>query len=172
MMRLKTMLAGCGLLLSSVVMAQTEAGKAADGSKIMKGKVELKTMTSDPELAWFHTGINKYEAKETQVNLIKANNTKYKFVAITSTWDAAGKKLLPQFYKIMIMASVPETNFEAYAVDQNQHSGTKADDRYKVKTAPAIVVLKEGKEVGRINGEPSGALEDAIAGIIMKTEEP
>ncbi|MCK7558943.1 hypothetical protein MKQ70_29775 [Chitinophaga sedimenti] len=103
--------------------------------------------------------------------MIKANNTKYKFVAVASTWDASSKKLLPQFYKVMILASVPDANFEAYTVDQNQQSGTDADQAYKVKKAPTVLVLQEGKEVGRISGEPNGSLEDALAQVIMRNND-
>lgn len=170
-MRLKTILAGCGLLLSSVVMAQTDAGKAADGSKIMKGKVDLKTMTNDADLAWFYYGINKYQPNTNHIDYIKANNTKFKFVAIASTWDASSKKLLPEFYKVMILASVPEENILAYAADQSQQTGTDADRTYKFKKAPTFLLLKDGKEIGRIAAESNEPLETAFANLILKAND-
>lgn len=170
-MRLKTILAGFGLLLSSAAMAQTDVGKAADGSKILKGKVDMKVLTNDSTCSWFYYGINKYEPDVTHINVIKANNTKYKFVALASTWDAASKKLLPEFYKVMILSSVPEENFEAYTADQKQQTGTDADRNYKFKTTPTFLVLKEGKEVGRITTQPNGSLEADIANIIFKAND-
>ena len=52
-MRLKSLLLG-GLFLFAATLAQ-----AQNGGKVLKGKLDLKALTSDSAYAWFYTGVNK-----------------------------------------------------------------------------------------------------------------
>ena len=160
-MRLHRVLLGCGLLLSTVAMGQ-------NGPKVVKGKLELKQLSNDSAFAWFYTGVNKYDVNANMVNYIKTNKDKIKLVALVNTADEASRKLLPAFYKVMILASVPEENIQMYGVDGSGDTGNPAADGYKVKKYPTILVLQDGKEEGRISGGAKESVEQDIAQILMK----
>lgn len=162
-MRLHTVLLGCGLLLSSVTMAQS-----VNGTRQLKGKLEMKQLTSDSAFAWFYTGVNRYDANANMVNYIKTNKDKIQLVALVNTTDDASKKLLPAFYKVMILASVPEESIHLYGADNSGNTGNAVADGYKVKRVPVILVMRDGKEEGRISGSPRQTVEDDLAQIIMK----
>ncbi|WP_343305039.1 hypothetical protein AAHN97_26210 [Chitinophaga niabensis] len=162
-MRLHTVLLGCGLLLSSVTMAQS-----VNGTKQLTGKIEMKQLTSDSAFAWFYTGVNRYDANANMVNYIKTNKDKIQLVALVNTTDDASKKLLPAFYKVMILASVPEESIHLYGADNSGNTGNTVADGYKVKRVPVILVMRDGKEEGRISGSPKQTVEDDLAQIIMK----
>lgn len=157
-MRLQTVLLGCGLLLSSMTMAQSQ----------LKGKIQMKQLTSDSAFAWFYTGVNRYDANTNMVNYIKTNKDKVQLVALVNTTDEASKKLLPAFYKVMILASVPEESIHLYGADNSGNTGDSVADGYKVKKLPVILVMRDGKEEGRISGSPKQTVEDDLAQIIMK----
>ncbi|WP_341841862.1 hypothetical protein [Chitinophaga caseinilytica] len=158
-MRLHTVLLGCGLLLSSVTMGQSQP---------LKGKFEMKQLLSDSSYAWFHNGVNRYNANTTMVNYIKTNKDKIQLVALVNPADEASRTLLPEFYKVMILSSVPEESIHMYAVDNSGNSGDTKADSYKVKKYPTIIVVRDGKEEGRITGAASSTVEDDLAKIIMK----
>lgn len=162
-MRLHTVLLGCGLLLSSVTMAQS-----VNGTKQLTGKIEMKQLTSDSAFAWFYTGVNRYDANANMVNYIKTNKDKIQLVALVNTTDDASKKLLPAFYKVMILASVPEESIHLYGADNSGNTGNTVADGYKVKRLPVILIMRDGKEEGRISGSPKQTVEDDLAQIIMK----
>lgn len=162
-MRLHRVLLGCGLLLSTVAM-----GQSTGGAKLVKGKLELKQLSNDSAFAWFYTGVNKYDVNANMVNYIKTNKDKIKLVALVNTTDEASRKLLPQFYKVMILASVPEENIQMFGVDESGNTGNSAADGYKVKKVPTILVLQNGKEEGRITGSSNETIEQDLAQILMK----
>lgn len=162
-MRLHTVLLGCGLLLSSVTM-----GQSVNGNTQLKGKIEMKQLISDSAFAWFYTGVNRYDANTNMVNYIKTNKDKIQLVALVNTTDDASKKLLPAFYKVMILASVPEESIHLYGADNSGNTGNTVADGYKVKRLPVILVMRDGKEEGRISGSPKQTVEDDLAQIIMK----
>lgn len=136
-----------------------------NGPKQVKGKLELKQLSNDSAFAWFYTGVNKYDANANMVNYIKTNKDKVKLVALVNTTDEASRKLLPAFYKVMILASVPEENIQMYGVDG---SGNGAEENFKVKKVPAILVMQNGKEEGRITGDLKEPVEQELAQILMK----
>ncbi|MFD2889858.1 hypothetical protein [Chitinophaga cymbidii] len=162
-MRLHTVLLGCGLLLSSVAMAQN-----GNGAGQLKGKIKMKQLISDSAFAWFYTGVNKYQVNENMVNYIKTNKDKVQLVALVNTTDQASKDLLTKFYKVMILSSVPEESIHLYGFDNSGSSGDATADGYKAKRLPVIIVMRDGKEEGRISGTPKETVEQDLAQIIMK----
>ncbi|WP_157962753.1 YbbN family protein [Chitinophaga deserti] len=158
-MRLQTVLLGCGLLLSTVTMGQSQP---------LKGKFEMKQLINDSSYAWFYTGVNRYNANSTMVNYIKTNKDKIQLVALVNTTDEASRKLLPEFYKVMILASVPEESIHMYGTDNSGNTGNEKADGYKVKKYPTILVMRDGKEEGRISGAAKATIEDDLAQILMK----
>lgn len=162
-MRLHTVLLGCGLLLSSVTMAQN-----GTADRQLKGKIQMKQLISDSAFAWFYTGVNRYQVNENMVNYLKSNKDKVQLVALVNTSDAASKELLPKFYKVMILASVPEESIHLYGFDDSGKSGDVVADGYKAKRLPVIMVMRDGKEEGRITVSPKETVEQDLAQIIMK----
>lgn len=166
-MRLHKVLLGCGLLLSSVTMAQSHHDHAAQG-KQLKGEFKMKELLADSAFAWFHSGVNRYDANATMVNYIKSNKDKIQLVALVNTTEEASQSLLGRFYKVMILASVPEESIHMYGADNSGNTGNQVADGYKVKRVPTILVMRDGKEEGRISGNSKESVEQDLAQIIMK----
>jgi hypothetical protein len=139
-----------------------------NGAKQLKGKIQMKQLISDSAFAWFYTGVNKYQVNENMVNYIKTNKDKIQLVALVNTTDPASKELLPKFYKVMILSSVPEESIHLYGFDESGSSGDAVADGYKAKRLPVIMVMRDGKEEGRISGTPKETVEQDLAQIIMK----
>lgn len=158
-MRLKTLLLGGGLLFSSFAWAQ-------DGAKELKGKIEMKTLMSDNAYAWFYTGVNKYQPNDAMVNYIKSNRTGFNIVAVVNTTDESSRKLLPQLYKVMILAGNPEQQVLLFGADNKLETGAPVD--YKIKKVPTFIIMKDGKEQGRIAGDVSETVESDLARILLK----
>jgi hypothetical protein len=161
-MRLKTLLLG-GLFLFAAAFAQ-----AQNGGKVLKGKLDLKALTSDSAYAWFYTGVNKYQPNESMLNYIKANRDKFNVVALIGTWDAQSRDLFPKLYKVMVLAGSPETQMLIFGADEKLDTG--APQEYKLKKVPTFIIQKEGKEIGRISGDVNESVEAEISRILLKND--
>ena len=164
-MRLKTLLLG-GTLLFFVTLAWAQNGGS---SKVLKGKLDLKTLTSDTAYAWFYTGVNTYPPYENMLNYIKSNREKFNVVALIGTWDEQSRILFPQLYKVMVLAGSPETQMLIFGADQKLDTG--APTEYKLRKVPTFIILKEGKELGRITGSVEESVEADIAKILLKADK-
>ncbi|HEU4551437.1 MAG TPA: hypothetical protein VFS25_01320 [Chitinophaga sp.] len=162
-MRLKTILLG-GLFLFAANL-----GWAQSGGKVLKGRLDLKALTSDTAYAWFYTGVNKYEPNESMLNYIKSNRDKFNVVAIIGTWDAKSRDLFPKLYKIMVLAGSPETQMLIFGADEKLDTG--APQEYKLKRVPTFIIQKEGKEIGRISGDVNESVEADLSRILLKSDK-
>ncbi|SFN70322.1 Thiol-disulfide isomerase or thioredoxin [Chitinophaga sp. YR627] len=165
-MRLKSLLLVGSLLLSTLTFAQTTASRASNGKKVLKGKIDMQTLMNDSAFAWFYTGVNGYQPNDNMLNYIKDNRGKFNIVAVVGTWEDQSRQLLPQLYKIMILGGSPDEQVQTYGADEKMQTSTPQD--YKVKKLPTFIVLREGKEIGRLNGEVGESLESDIARILLK----
>ncbi|WP_123891710.1 hypothetical protein [Chitinophaga costaii] len=171
-MRLSQLLLATGLLFSTVSFAQSQGSftesRTADGVKVLKGKVPLQTLMNDSAFRWFYTGVNKYQpGSSAAVDFIKSKRTKFNVVAIGGTWDPASQDALPKLVKILILASYSTETIDIYGVDQKNDAGVNVP--FKFKRIPTFIITREGKEVGRINGNPEGSnIETELSQILLK----
>jgi hypothetical protein len=164
-MQLRSLLLVGSLLLSTFTFAQS----TINTKKVIKGKIEMKTLTNDAETAWFYAGVNKYQPNENMLNYVKDNRGKFNVVAIVGTWDEESRRLLPALYKVIILAGSPEEQIITWGVDEKLQSDAPTD--YKVKKVPTFIVFREGKELGRITGETKEPVESALAMILLKANK-
>jgi len=168
-MRLKSLLLVGSILLSTLTFAQTTASKASNSKKVLKGKIEMKTLMNDSEFAWFYTGVNSYQPNDNMLNYIKDNRGKFNVVAVVGTWDEQSRKLLPALYKIMILGGSPDEQVTTYGVDEKLDGAMPQD--YKAKKLPTFIFFRDGKEIGRISGDVGESLESDIAKILLKANK-
>ncbi|MFY0252760.1 thioredoxin domain-containing protein [Chitinophaga sp. 30R24] len=160
-MRLKTLLLGGGLLFSSLAWAQN--------SKVLKGKIDMKTLMNDTATTWFYKGVNNYQPNDNMLNYIKTNRSNFNMVVVMGTWDEASREVVPALYKIMITGGSPDEQIVMFAADQ--HLQTDAPVDYKVKKLPTIIVFREGKEEGRIVGTPKESVEADLSRILLNSSK-
>lgn len=164
-MRLKSLLLGGCLLLSAMSWAQTSS-TASNGKKVLKGKIDMKTLMNDSSAAWFYSGVNKYQPNDNMLNYVKDNRGKFNVVAVIGTWDDASRKALPALYKVIILAGSPDEQILTFGADEKLQTDAPTD--YKVKKLPTFIVFREGKEIGRINADTDDTIESALAKILLK----
>ncbi|WPQ63958.1 hypothetical protein SIO70_03675 [Chitinophaga sancti] len=163
-MRLKLLLMGACLLLATTLShAQSTA---SNGRKVLKGKIEMKTLMNDSSFAWFYAGVNKYQPNENMLNYIKDNRGKFTVVAIIGTWDDESRRLLPALYKILILAGSPDEQIITYGADEKLQTGVQVG--YQTKKVPTFIIVRDGKELGRLSTDLQDTLEGDIARILLK----
>lgn len=160
-MRLSHLLLAAGLLFGATAsFAQTNQpfteSRTAEGVKVLKGKPTLQTFMSDSAFRWFYTGVNRYQPNTAAaVDFLKAKREKFNITVIIGTWDATSQEAFPKLTKVLLQASYPAETMEIFCVDQHNEAGVTVP--YKFKKIPTVVVSRNGKEVGRIVGDPTAS---------------
>ena len=75
---------------------------------------------------------------------------------------------MPRLEKVLKLIQYPLDELMMYAVDRTKVTKDGANKIYNLVKVPTLIVLKNGKEVGRITEHVSNSVEADLAAIVAK----
>ncbi len=120
--------------------------------KILKGIVSKSDLVNNPSYSKWYTESQKIYPvpNEDAVKGMQLNKNNANIVIFGGTWSEDTRFVLPKFFKMQEASDFPENRITMYGVDRNNRTtGTIAED-YHVISVPTIIVMKDGREVGRV----------------------
>jgi thiol-disulfide isomerase/thioredoxin len=146
-----------GLFLFIVVIAvrtiglaqgQYEVLKDNDGEKILKGIISRDILASDNSFKWYAQNLKAYSGT------YAANFGKHKdsiqLVIFLGTWCEDSQAIIPKLFPFFDAAGFSNDRVTLIGVDRNKKSISHITDAFNVINVPTIIVMKEGKELGRV----------------------
>ncbi len=143
------------LLISVTGKAQSHYEIITDSThnneKIWRGIVTKSDLENNPAFTWYAESQRIYPTPNAAaVEGLRKNKDNVNILIFGGTWCEDSHFILPKFFKIQEASGFPEDRITIYEVDRNKHSiGTIAEDLHVTHT-PTIIVMKNGKEVGRL----------------------
>lgn len=144
------------LLVSSISsMAQktyeTLSDSAHENTKMLRGMITKEDLNNDPAFNWYAESLRIYPRPDSSaVAALKANKDKIYFVVFGGTWCEDTHFVLPKFFKIQEASGFPENRIALFAVDRHKHSTGNIAQALNIISVPTIIVMKDGKELGRV----------------------
>jgi thiol-disulfide isomerase/thioredoxin len=117
---------------------------------ILNGIITKYALQNDSTYKWFTSSQNSYTPAEAMVNALVGAKNKMQFVIFGGTWCEDTQFILPKFFKLQEQAGFPDAGVSLFAVDRNKKTIGGITDAFKVSNVPTIIVMKDGKEVGRV----------------------
>jgi thiol-disulfide isomerase/thioredoxin len=122
-----------------------------DGSeKILKGYITRQVLESDTAFKWFAENMKYGTADANAVEAFRTNANGFNMVVFGGTWCHDTQNLLPIFYRLVQKSGFPESNIKLIAVDRAKTGPDNLHQTYHITNVPTFIVLKNGKEVGRV----------------------
>lgn len=120
-------------------------------------------------------GWDKYDAADYepgeflagQLSEIVKNND-ISFLLFSASWCGDSKSEVPKIYKLFDTAKIPIDRIKLFGVDRQKLEPTGTAEKYKIERVPTLVILRDGKEIGRIIEHPKTSWEEDIFKIITK----
>lgn len=143
---------------------------AHENTKMLRGIITKSDIDHDPLFSWYAESQRIYSAPDTAaVNAFEKNKDKIYFIIFGGTWCEDTHFILPKFYKIQEASGFPEDRITVFAVDRNKHALGSVAEAFHITNTPTIIVMKNGKESGRlVEYGKSGKWDKELAGIINK----
>ena len=169
-----------GTLLAAILMmsinafAQYDMDVSVDnstGNVIYKGQCTFNDLGSEQTFAWLRTGVGHYKPDESVVRYLTDKLPEYSIVVLMGTWCEDSQVLLPQIYKLLKITNFPMKNYTMYGLDTDKKGYKDEHTVYNVTHIPTIILLKNGKEVGRIVETVAVSLEVDIKKIVEENTE-
>lgn len=121
-----------------------------DGTKIIKGFVTQKELESDPAFKWMADNKKGYTPYSTALTAAKANTEAVHFLVFGGTWCDDTKMILPKFFSLTEAAGFLPERTTIVGVDRSKKTIHNLTETFGVTNVPTIIVLKGGKEIGRV----------------------
>lgn len=140
------------MLASGTVLfaQQAEVTQDAQGNKVIKGFMTKNELASDPSFAWFAENQKGYTPYSSALQTLKANKDSVNFLVFGGTWCHDTQFILPKFFSLAEAAGVSLDRVTMLGVDNNKKTIQHLAEAFQVLNVPTIIVLKNGKEVGRV----------------------
>ena len=161
-------------ICTSAVFAQPSAEVSRDvyGNKVLKGFMSKKDLATDTAFGWYTQNFKSF-TPNTEVVKQFSNKDGISLVVFGGTWCDDTKQLLPKFFATTEAAKFPENHLTLIGVDRDKKTLYNLSEAFAVVNVPTFIVMKDGKEVGRVveygkTGTPEKEVAEIIAGATKK----
>jgi len=139
-------------LLSGSVFAQSQAEISRDskGNKILKGIITRQDLETDTAFSsWYTENLKGYTPVSQAVAALK-KNTNIELIAFMGTWCEDSHFIIPKFYSLLEAASFPQEKVTLIGVDRTKKTLSHLAEALNIINVPTIIVMSNGKEIGRV----------------------
>jgi hypothetical protein len=152
--------------------AQSQFQVTKEGSdKIMKGIITRRDISEDTAFKWYKANQAGYTPNAAAVQALKLKGENIQLIAFGGTWCDDTKVILPKFFSLTDAAGFPDTRLTLVGVDRSKKTISHLAEALGVINVPTIIVLKDGKELGRVVEYGNTGQWDKELGEIVNTAQ-
>lgn len=120
------------------------------GSKIYKGSINKYTLANDSTFIWYARSAQDYEPDMALISTMEKKKTGLHFIVFGGTWCDDSQYIMPRFFKLTEKAGINDSAICLFGVDRNKQTLSNLSASFAVTRVPTIIVMKDGKEIGRV----------------------
>jgi thiol-disulfide isomerase/thioredoxin len=133
-----------------IASAQTEITREANGTKVVKGFMTKQELATDSAFTWYAENQKGYTPDQNALQLLRANRDSINIVAFGGTWCGDTKYILPKFFVLADAAGLSPDRVTMLGVDRSKKTIQHLSEAFGITNVPTLIVMKNGKEVGRV----------------------
>ena len=128
------------------------------------GDIQIQNLFTEYPLFKFR--YDNYEVTD-QINLSDLEDISV--VIMFGTWCHDSKREVPRMLRILDSAGVGTEQLSLIGVDINKTEPKGREKLYNLRNTPTLILLRNGKEVGRIIERPNVSLEADLIGLTTRS---
>ena len=147
----KILLFSIVLFSAGIVFAQSaEVSHDPEGNKVLKGFISRQELINDSSFTWFLKNQKDYTPDQSALKAFRANKDSINIIAFGGTWCGDTKFILPKFYVLSDAAGLSPDRITLIGVDHNKKTIQHLSEAFNIINVPTFIVMKNGKEIGRV----------------------
>ncbi len=119
------------------------------GDRILKGFISRDILSQDTSFKWYTQNQKAYDGGKDAAVFGKHKDS-IQLVIFLGTWCEDSQVIIPKLFPFLDAAGFSNDRVTLIGVDRNKKSLSHITDAFNVINVPTIIVMKEGKEVGRV----------------------
>jgi hypothetical protein len=157
------------LYAGSLLFSQTqfEVLPDKDGGKVLKGIISRDILEKDTAFKWFIDGQKGFTPQEAAVTGLKQHADSIELLVYMGTWCEDSHFVIPRFFSLLDKSGFPRNKVTLIGVDRDKKTLSHLSEALGVTNVPTIIVMKKGKEMGRVIEYGPDGLFDKELGLIL-----
>ncbi|MBV9963871.1 MAG: thioredoxin family protein [Parafilimonas sp.] len=130
--------------------------------KVLRGLITRADIEADTSFSWFKKNYNLGKPDASAVAAFKQHAGNFHVLIFCGTWCPDTQNLLPQFYRLTDAAHYADSSITLIGVDHAKTTLNNLHSTFHLIDVPTFIILKDGKEVGRVveYGESGDAMHE------------
>ena len=121
-----------------------------DRAKVLKGLLKRSDIETDTSFKWFKQNMQYGTASASAIDAFKKNGAKFQVVVFFGTWCEDSQNLVPVFYRLVDKSGYPDSSISLIGVDRAKTTLDNLHKAFNITNVPTFIVMKDGKEAGRV----------------------
>ena len=117
--------------------------------KTYKGIISRELLMADSSFKWLHNG-RSFTADKNAVEGLRKNKDSIQLLVFMGTWCEDSQDIIPKFYSLTDAAGFPQDRITLIGVDRKKTTLSHLTEALGIINVPTILVMKNGKEAGRV----------------------
>ncbi len=138
------------ILNSSFAQSQYEIVPDKAGKKVLKGIITQELLTGDTSFKWYSENLSGYTPNADAVTALKKNVDSVEIIAFLGTWCVDSHFVIPRFYSLLDASGFSKNKVTLIGVDRDKKTLSHLAEALNLINVPTIIVMKNGKEMGRV----------------------
>jgi thiol-disulfide isomerase/thioredoxin len=152
---MKSLLTVYFIAISNILFSQAQYQIVKDEKhpeqQYLMGIVNKYLIQNDTAFSkWYTNSASYYKPDTATIAAMATANKGLQFVIFGGTWCEDTQFILPKFFKLQEMSGVPDNVISLFGVNRAKKSLAAIADAFAIVNVPTIIVMKNGKEVGRV----------------------
>ncbi len=140
------------LVIASASFAQTQFEILVErpNEKSLKGIISRSLLEKDSSFKWYAENLKAYTPRPDATEVLKKYRDSLQLLVFMGTWCEDSHFVIPKFFSLTDAAGFPENHITLVGVDRGKKTMGHLAEALNIKNVPTIIVLKNGKELGRV----------------------
>lgn len=140
------------LALSVTALAQNQYQVLVErpNEKTYKGIITRESLMSDTSFRWYAENLKGYTPNAVALSGLKKQADSIQLLTFMGTWCEDSHFIIPKFFSLLDAAGFSMEKVTLVGVDRQKKTLSHLAEALNIKNVPTIIVMKNGKEVGRV----------------------
>jgi len=137
--------------------------------KSLKGIISREVLESDTSFTWYASNFKAYSPNTEAVTALRKYADSIQLLVFMGTWCEDSQFIIPKFYALTDAAGFTQNRITLIGVDRSKKTFSHLAEALDIKNVPTIIVLKDGKELGRVVEYGKYGMFDKELGMVINT---
>ena len=120
------------------------------GEKSLRGIINRQVLESDTSFTWYAANLKGYTPRPDAVAGLRQHKDSLHLLVYMGTWCEDSHFVIPKMYALTDAAGFPDKQISLIGVDRAKKTWGHLTEALQVENVPTIIVMKNGKELGRV----------------------